>query len=303
LTAGDVFDLSTQSRTPLEIPNPPPPPPPPQFIANTAARGSSELVQSFNRRALYLVNGAGLSGTVHTTSPDGAMWLTTGGGCCGGTPPTDFDPEVTFDLGAVYDVATMRVWNYNEGGGLTSRGAATVDIYVAGEDGLFDLHQQNVALTQAPGTTSDFNQAIDLEGIRARYVKLSITGTHGADNNFAGLSEVQFDGNFVSRADIPATIHQVSSELAGFGDRGAGNLVDHSGQVGRTHDLNPDQTMWLNNGTLGAPNDLAPEVTFDLGGEFFVDHMNVWNYNEFFVPSALDFTSRGVATADIQVAG
>ena len=67
---------------------------------------------------------------------------------------------------------------------------------------------------------------------------------------------------------IAATIHSVSSNLAdstGF-DRTADYVVDLSGWNDGTHVINPEGTMWLNNGVFAEPNDLEPEITFDLGG-------------------------------------
>ena len=57
-------------------------------------------------------------------------------------------------------------------------------------------------------------------------------------------------------------------------------VVDLSGWDDDTHSISPEGTMWLNNGTFAEPNDLDPEITFDLGGVVSLDQVKVWNYNE-----------------------
>ena len=49
-------------------------------IAGVGVTASSELSfpGSFQRGAFHMVDGSGLSGTAHGTTPDGTMWLSTG---------------------------------------------------------------------------------------------------------------------------------------------------------------------------------------------------------------------------------
>ena len=87
---------------------------------------SSQLTQNFTRAASFTVTAPGLNingpGT-YSDVPDGNMWLNTGNGCCGGfsssdpTNNTDAHPQITWNLGGVYDVNSMRIWNYNENSG------------------------------------------------------------------------------------------------------------------------------------------------------------------------------------------
>ncbi len=94
-------------------------------------------------------------------------------------------------------------------------------------------------------------------------------------------------------------IDAVSSQLTNGFARGAEHLVDGSGLFGDAHTPLADGAMWLNNGTFTTPNDPASsaEVTFDLGAVRTLEQMRVWNYNE------AGATARGIATADILVAG
>jgi hypothetical protein len=150
-------------------------------------------VTGFDRIADHVVSGAGLVGQTHSINPEGTMWLNTGTF----TEPNDLEPEITFDLGSVQPLASMKVWNYNESlpnrPELLGRGVATADILVAGEDLTFSTLIPNQAIDIAPGVEdADFGQVIDLLGQDARYVKLDISANHGGDADFVGLSEVQF---------------------------------------------------------------------------------------------------------------
>src|SRR5215469_5708117 len=54
-----------------------------------------------------LVSGAGLFGDAHIAVPGGSMWNSGAG-----APGTNF---VTFNLGGVYTLNAIKVWNYNDG--------------------------------------------------------------------------------------------------------------------------------------------------------------------------------------------
>lgn len=150
-------------------------------------------VTAFDRTAEYVVNGAGLTGQNHSITPDGTMWLNNGTFA----DPNDLEPEITFDLGSVQAIGSMKVWNYNETlpdrPELLGRGVGSADILVAGEDLVFATLISAQAFDTAPGLDDvDFGQTIDLN-TSARYVKLDILANAGGDNGFVGLSEVQFN--------------------------------------------------------------------------------------------------------------
>lgn len=272
-------------------------------ISSIGVRASSNLAGGFNRNARFLVDGSGLDvngpGT-HTVVPDGFMWLTTGVF----QAPNDTDPEVVFDLGAPHDIQDIRIWNYNEQtNNLTSRGVAAFDLLVADDaDGPFTLVGSH-NLTRAPGVNNvDFSETFDIN-TRARFVKIDPLSSHGGDNAFVGLSEVQFNGQVVQGRNAlikGVTIADVSSNLAGF-NRQARFLVDSSGLFNDTHTLTPDGFMWLNQGTFGGGSDLAPEITFDLGQLTAISEVKVWNYNEN-LPGRPELLGRGVSQMEILVA-
>jgi hypothetical protein len=165
---------------------------PPERIADITAVASTQYTAD-GRLAMNAVNGMGLIGNAHGMTPGGAMWLNNGTF----VQPNDLDPWITFDLGAVWPVRSMKVWNYNEylpgQPGLLARGVSRADVLVGATVGLLTNFVTGQSFNQAPGTATDFSQTIDLGGLAARYVRLQkLTNFPGGDNRFVGLSEVQF---------------------------------------------------------------------------------------------------------------
>ncbi len=156
---------------------------------------SSNLADTtgFDRTADYVVSGAGLVGQTHSINPEATMWLNNGVFAV----PNDLEPEITFDLGSVQSLDSVKVWNYNETlpgrPELLGRGVGTADISIADESLVFATLISAQAFDVAPGLDNvDFGQVIDLMGANARYVKFDVLSNHGGDNEFVGLSEVQF---------------------------------------------------------------------------------------------------------------
>ena len=153
----------------------------------------------FDRSAGHLVSDAGLDLVTgaHSIVPDGMMWLSHG---TLRDPQDPLPAQVVFDLGDVYDLESLAVWNYNEfdviAGSLTSRGANSVNISVGTDPGSL-LSLGNFTFTQAPGTADvNFRQDIALGHLpntsTVRYVALDILSNHAGDYEFAGLSKVRF---------------------------------------------------------------------------------------------------------------
>lgn len=120
--------------------------------------------------------------------------------------------------------------------------------------------------------------------------------SNGAALFFAGSGEV--DG--VGPERITAVTASASSEYTADG-RLAVNAVNGAGLLGNAHVNTAAGTMWLTRGTFAAPNDLNPQITFDLGAVVPLRWLKVWNYNED-VPGRPELLSRGTASGDILVA-
>ena len=119
--------------------------------------------------------------------------------------------------------------------------------------------------------------------------------SNGAALLFAGQAEVdQAPPQLVT--GIGAT---ASSEYTTDG-RLAVHVVDGSGLVGDAHVTTAPGTMWLSKGSFALPNDLNPQITFDLGAVVPVRWLRVWNYNES-LPNRPELLARGVASGDILI--
>lgn len=92
------------------------------MIGPNNVNASSELPPvnlSFNCQDNFIIEGSRLARGQHGIVFDSSMWLSSGNSFSGIDP----DPRVTFDLGAVYLISQIEVWNYNDNSlpNLTSR--------------------------------------------------------------------------------------------------------------------------------------------------------------------------------------
>lgn len=149
------------------------------------------------RSASQIVDGSGLTGNQHDTHPNGAMWSS-------GNSPIQ---SVVFDLGALYDIRQLKVWNYNEGGDFPNPGDACVKAGVKDVRVTYGTTLNGFTLGGATGTVGSITSFAKASGLntyagetfnapfQARYVKFDITSNHGHPVlNCVGLSEVQFVG-------------------------------------------------------------------------------------------------------------
>ncbi len=178
---------------------------PAQAALITIAPGNvtaSTEIPGFNRLDNYLVDGSGLTGGQHTAAVEPNMWLSAGTAFGG----DDLDPFVIFDLGAVYTINSFHVWNYNEAPpNLTSRGVNGVTVEYGATAGLGSTVPGITNFAQADGLATYAGE--DFSGFTpfdAQFIKFDINSNHGGDNNFYGLSEVQFDG-VLATVPEPAT--------------------------------------------------------------------------------------------------
>jgi len=174
-------------------------------VAPWVAQVSSQNPFNLDRLAVHTVDGSGMSGIgeagdAHNNFSEGVVWTTMGNLPPG---PSDFDPFVTYDLGGVLDVKTMRIWNNNQAG-FSHLGVGSMEVFAGPtlasltSEGVFDL-------LQATELSDYAGQDIDVAFDGVRYIMFDIltnldgavfdgTGTQGGrDGRFlAGLSEVRF---------------------------------------------------------------------------------------------------------------
>jgi ferric-dicitrate binding protein FerR (iron transport regulator) len=160
---------------------------------------SSTVVGLFNRIDDHIVNGHGLDGGQHTNAVKGNMWLSSGTEFGGDDP----DPFVIFDLGAIYTIGSFHVWNYNENPpNLTGRGVNRVSVEYGTTPDLGSTVTGITNFAEADGTSTYPGESFEkFPPFKARYIKFDINSNHGSDNNFYGLSEVQFYGELVPEPD------------------------------------------------------------------------------------------------------
>jgi len=146
---------------------------------------------------------------------------------------------------------------------------------------------------------------IDLSTVGANLSSVSLLtiGVEGAEaTGIVYIDEIRLypvlDPHAALTDHIPVFSATATSSLADLNRKDA-FVIDGSGlNADGSHTSAPNGFMWLNNGSSRTPHDLEPEIVFDLGAEYVVDTMLVWNYNE-----AGDNTKRGIGTADILTAG
>jgi len=119
---------------------------------------------------------------------------------------------ITIDLGASYDLASVKIWNWNTTNTL-SAGSKDIDISVASSIGGGFTSLGSFVLNIAPGLNNvDFGQVIDLSGFTAaddtRLVRIDIKSNHGFSivAGLAGLSEIRFDGVAVPEPSVFAAL-------------------------------------------------------------------------------------------------
>ena len=242
-----------------------------------------------------LVDGAGLLDGWHHNTHYGDMWLSEPGA----------SPTLRFDLGGVFLLSEMRVWNYNQVSlalvPLTDRGVRTADVYVSAT-GLGDpttnppgwtLLSDDLQIAQATGQVGYAGTAyeLSLDGIAARYVLMTDMVNWGGTHT--GLSEVRFihEGPASPGDRVDDTSAAASSQNS---FTPAQRLVDGSGLTDGWRHSTHFGDMWLSE--PGA----SPTLRFDLGQTVLLSEMRVWNYNQVSL-SSVPLTDRGVRTADVYV--
>ncbi len=139
------------------------------------------------------MSGPGNAGDTHlSTGLEENFWCTAVG---------DQDGWITFDLGALYDVTTMRIWNWNSAGD-TGRGIKNMTV-LAGPDLGSMVSQGAQLLTEATGADSYTGEDIAVSFSGVRYITFDITDNFNADAIVTGLSEVRFEGTFTPIAAPP----------------------------------------------------------------------------------------------------
>ncbi|MEX1224602.1 MAG: hypothetical protein WEA31_08650, partial [Pirellulales bacterium] len=165
-----------------------------------AASYTATCSSSFRHRvAERAIDGKGLNGFGEHGTHNESLWHTNIR-----TAPAASWYQV--DLGAVYQLSALRLWNYNgvdpHGVSETHRGIRTADIWVS-ETGQGDpqstpeawqLLRRQQDFAQAPGKPNYTGERIDFAPTAARFVRLDNLSNFGSDRHgdCVGFSEVRF---------------------------------------------------------------------------------------------------------------
>lgn len=101
---------------------------------------------------------------------------------------------------------------------------------------------------------------------------------------FTPTVTVQLSGEVTGNLILPVTVSSVSTELVAFGRAAAnsvnGNGLTGLGSAGSSHNIGESGLVWTTSGNIIAPNDLDPQVTYDLGAVHQVTKIREWGYND-----------------------
>jgi hypothetical protein len=130
------------------------------------------------------VDGSGMTGDEHSTD-ETAMWLT--------APLTTLPAWIQYEFDDVYKLSELWVWNSNQSiESFVGFGAKDVTIEYS-LDGAEWTKLTDTELARAPGDVGYIaNTTVDMTGVLAKFVRLTITSNWGGFMPQVGLSEVRF---------------------------------------------------------------------------------------------------------------
>ena len=129
------------------------------------------------------VNGSGLANGLHS-STDTDMWLT------GDKQP--LPAWIQYNLNGVYKLVDMTVWNSNQKIEMFIGFGAKSVVIEYSVDGETWSTLNTVEIPQAPSADGYAGSVVDLAGIEAKFVRLTIQSNWGGAYPQVGLSEVRF---------------------------------------------------------------------------------------------------------------
>ena len=101
------------------------------------------------------------------------------------------DSTLDFDLGKVYSVSGIYLWNYNEGNGYNRRSVRDVEVAYSADNKKFNSLGK-YTFEMAPGAEDDTGQAVPFpRPVSARYFRWKILSNYGSAEA-SGIAEVRF---------------------------------------------------------------------------------------------------------------
>jgi hypothetical protein len=129
------------------------------------------------------IDGSGMTGDLHGTEPT-TMWMSM-------VAPTHW---IQYEFDKAYHFHDLKVWNSNQLlEGLIGFGAKSVTIEYSTDGTTWTALANVPEFARAPGSEAyAANTTVDLAGIQARFIKLTITANWGGVAPQTGLAEVRF---------------------------------------------------------------------------------------------------------------
>ncbi len=146
-------------------------------------RVTSNTIPATEQGPESIIDGSGLDVNDQHSVDSGDMWS--------GSPPAGEMPWLAFEFPRNYKLHEMRVWNYNHSFEIFL-GVSAKDVTLEySVDGMNWMFLADEVLPQGPGVSSYTGIAIELGGVAAKYVRMSINSGYGT-TSIVGLSEVRF---------------------------------------------------------------------------------------------------------------
>jgi|GEM_PF-6556467 len=218
--------------------------------------------------------------------------------------------KMTYDLGAIYNITNMVLWNYDEGNNLTNRGIREFTIqYFDKTNGL--ISSSGLLTAQRADVTSGriAAQVIDIpDASNVNKIKLCISNNWG-EAGACGMAELKFLGTYVeswvnyTQLDLISPTNAVTTMGDDYATRRLFRTYDLSGitpafpplRSTSTHGTGADNQMWQS--TLAAPG----TVTYAFSNVLEVSAVALWNGNETLNTPIKDFDIQFLNGNDEQI--
>lgn len=213
-----------------------------------------------------IVNGSGLNASGEHSSRGDGMW----------NGFNDGPICIQFEFDDIYELEEMWIWNYNPRFEWRLEDGVKEATLEYSENGTDWTIFGDIVCAQGTGQ-NDYtaNTIVAMEGILARYVRLTILSSHSSSvSTFlsAGLSEVRF----WTYTEALYRIYNVeaTSTLTANAGSGPENTVNDSGMNTSGGHSTDWKDMWI-----ADPNDGLAYIQFELDGLYELEEMWIWNCN------------------------
>ncbi len=213
-------------------------------------------------------------------------------------PAIDIDPSLSFgNSTSLTEPVSNVIFVYNDGGATD----LTVGSPVISGPGASAFSVTSLPTPIAPGGFDAVEITFDPPANGYFAATLELTSNDPFNTNVI----VQLTGEVTGNLILPVSVAGVSSELTAFG-RAASNSINGSGltglgSAGSSVGIGETNLVWTTSGNIIAPNDLDPQITYDLGGVYRVTAIREWGYNDPTINLVLGTSARIIGPDEVEV--